>query len=159
MISMASVIGIAYPIPSTLVSEYFAELIPISSPCAFKSAPPLLPGLIAASVWISPSQVVVAPVDSSCTVMVRSSALTIPVVTDCPYPSALPIAIVPSPTLSVSESPIVIWRMAANVSASISFKATFTTARSFAAYVPWISPETVVSFANWTLNVSAPDTT
>ena len=31
----------------------FTELIPMSSPLLFRRAPPLLPGLIAASVWIS----------------------------------------------------------------------------------------------------------
>jgi len=49
---MAADIGIAYPIPSTFSSTNFTELIPITSPLEFSSAPPLLPGLIAASVWI-----------------------------------------------------------------------------------------------------------
>ena len=38
------------PIPSTVLSTYFAVFIPISSPFIFTRAPPLLPGLIAASV-------------------------------------------------------------------------------------------------------------
>ena len=53
IIGFAVSIGIAYPIPSTEVSEYFTELIPITSPAVFNNAPPLLPWLIAASVWIS----------------------------------------------------------------------------------------------------------
>ncbi len=42
--------GMAYPIPSTSVEEYLAALMPTTSPLIFKSAPPLLPGLMAASV-------------------------------------------------------------------------------------------------------------
>ena len=56
IISFKDEIGIEKLIPSTLafelipLYEYFATLIPITSPLAFNNAPPLLPPLIAASV-------------------------------------------------------------------------------------------------------------
>ena len=50
---ITSLIGIANPIPSTLSSETFMYVIPTSSPFILTSAPPLLHGLIAASVWIT----------------------------------------------------------------------------------------------------------
>ena len=46
---MAYSIGIANPIPSMSSSTNFKEQIPITSPLAFNSGPPLLPGLIEAS--------------------------------------------------------------------------------------------------------------
>ena len=52
-IGSALEIGIAYPIPSTFVPEILAELIPITSPLILSNAPPLFPGLIAASVSIT----------------------------------------------------------------------------------------------------------
>ena len=42
----------ANPIPSTPSLEILELLMPINSPSALISAPPELPGLIAASVWI-----------------------------------------------------------------------------------------------------------
>ena len=42
-----------------------------------------------------------------------------PVVTDCPYPKALPIAITPSPTLTLSESPNVAFLIFFNTSDGI----------------------------------------
>ena len=49
----------------------------------FRSAPPLLPELIAASVWISPVDWIVVP-SEYVSVRSRLSALTYPLVTDCP---------------------------------------------------------------------------
>ena len=46
----AMLTGIEKPMP--LASWAIAVLIPITAPAAFRSGPPLLPGLIAASVWI-----------------------------------------------------------------------------------------------------------
>ena len=46
----AILIGIANPIPSTSCCAILLELIPIISPFWLNNAPPLLPGLIAASV-------------------------------------------------------------------------------------------------------------
>ena len=50
MIGRAMSIGIAKPIPFESVAT--AVLIPMTSPTASSSGPPLLPGLIAASVWM-----------------------------------------------------------------------------------------------------------
>ena len=54
---LISDIGIANPIPSIEAvydddddAEYFAELIPTTSPALFNNAPPLFPPLIAASI-------------------------------------------------------------------------------------------------------------
>src|SRR6266566_180146 len=74
--SAALSIGIAKPRPSAL--EAVAVLTPMTSPDALRRGPPLLPGLIAASVWIRPLRVTGRPVSSSCTVISRSSAETIP---------------------------------------------------------------------------------
>ena len=74
----AFLLGMEYPIPSTFVSEYFATLMPMTWPLIFRRAPPEFPGLIAASVWMSPLSV---PFSVSIS---RSFADTIPVVTDCP---------------------------------------------------------------------------
>ena len=114
--------------------------MPITSPSVFSSAPPELPGLIAASVWITESEIVpddaggVVPspgmskfqksngpcppssggVESSdsvssgsaddATVMLRLSALTMPLDTVPARPSGAPIAMAASPTLSFDES-------------------------------------------------------
>ena len=48
--SITSDIGIAKPIPSTVVAPILLEVTPITSPAALRSAPPELPGFIAASV-------------------------------------------------------------------------------------------------------------
>ena len=60
MSDAAAEIGIAKPRPSALVAT--AVLMPITLPAASSSGPPLLPGLIAASVWIRPFSVVCAAV-------------------------------------------------------------------------------------------------
>jgi hypothetical protein len=49
-------IGIAKPIPTEPPELVKIELLtPTTSPTAFASGPPELPGLIAASVWIMPT--------------------------------------------------------------------------------------------------------
>ncbi len=92
----------AKPMPSTPVASMFlaitAVLIPTSSPAALISAPPELPSLIAASVWMKFSKVATP----SC---LRSMALTMPWVTVCCSPKGLPIASTSSPTCSRSERP------------------------------------------------------
>ena len=123
--------GIAYPIPSTVLSAYLAELIPISSPFIFRSAPPLLPGLMAASVWISPELLVPSSVE-----IVLFSALIHPEVTDCP--SALPIATTCWPTIRSSELPICAILISLSVSSGISAFFTAITARSLSESVPLI---------------------
>ena len=83
MIGLAEVIGIAYPIPSTAVPPILLELIPITSPFMFSSAPPELPGLMAALVWMKvPVEPFSRPVEPFSRVISRFRALTIPLVTD-----------------------------------------------------------------------------
>src|SRR6266566_8315943 len=74
--------------------------IPTTCPSRSTSAPPLLPGLIGALVWITFGSE--APPGS---VTVRPTALTIPSVTLLCSPSGLPMAITMSPTTSFEESP------------------------------------------------------
>ena len=83
-------------------------------------APPELPGLMAASVWMKFSKVLMPS-------WVRPSALTMPLVTVWPTPKGLPMASTGSPMTSASESPSVItgrsvrstFRMARSVSGSV----------------------------------------
>ena len=82
--------------PSALV---LAKLMPTTLPEASSNAPPLLPELIAASVIIKLSNVTLS------TVIERFNALIMPDVTDCPFPSALPIATTSCPNTTLSESP------------------------------------------------------
>ena len=77
------------------------ELMPTTLPSRSTSGPPLLPGLIAASVWIA-GYVVVLPWPSSPTSTGRSSALTMPLVTVDSRPNGEPIATTAWPT---SRSP------------------------------------------------------
>src|SRR2546428_9171908 len=74
-----------------------AVLMPMSSPRALTSAPPELPGLIAASVWMKSSY-------SAMPTLARPTALTIPIVTVWLRPKGLPMASTYSPTWSLSES-------------------------------------------------------
>ena len=69
------------------------ELTPITWPVASSSGPPELPGLIAASVWMTSS--IAKPLGA---VMRRCSADTTPVVSVRSRPNGLPIATVGSPT-------------------------------------------------------------
>src|SRR5664279_3073206 len=91
--------------PSEDPREAMAELIPISWPLALTRAPPLLPGLIAALVWIalvttgSADCWALGSVDWSVVVTGRFSALMMPVVTVPARPSGLPTAMTWSPTL------------------------------------------------------------
>ena len=75
-----------------------ALLRPTSLPLASTSAPPELPKLMAASVWMKFSNVVTPS-------WPRPVALTMPWVTVWPSPSGLPIASTGSPTRSRSERP------------------------------------------------------
>ena len=96
-------------------------LIPINSPRVFSSAPPELPGLMEASVWIKSSY-------SSMPIPVRPRALTIPMVTVCFRPNGLPMAKTRSPTRACEESAIgIVGRLVAS---------TFNTAISVFASVP-----------------------
>ena len=82
-----------------------AVLIPTTSASPFTSAPPLLPGFSAASVWITLSMMrVAAPLRAGSE---RPSADTTPAVTDPANPCGLPIATTSWPTRSCSASPSV----------------------------------------------------
>ena len=97
--------------------------IPITRLWMSTSAPPELPGLIAALVWIIIGNVTLL---SSCTA--SRKALTIPSVTLDRSPSGLPIAIARSPTSSFDES--------ANVAGLRRAPETLITARSSGANEP-----------------------
>jgi len=71
--------------------EKMAVLIPTSKPLASTSAPPELPGLMAASVCMKFSKV-------DRPNWLRPRALTMPEVTVCPTPKGLPMASTESPT-------------------------------------------------------------
>ena len=72
--------------------EYFAFVIPMTSPCELKSAPPELPELIAQSVWIRVISTLLIET-------LRLSALTEPDVSEnASSPRGLPMAITLSPT-------------------------------------------------------------
>ena len=80
-----------------------AVLMPTTRPLASASAPPELPGLSAASVWMTSSirRAVVRPRAG----MLRPRALTTPAVTLPASPRGLPTATTREPTLSRSASP------------------------------------------------------
>ena len=99
IIGRAMLIGIAKPMfwawPATAV------LIPMTLPLGSSSGPPLLPGLIAVSVWM---RLLSWPLSTG---MLRPTAEMIPLVTESVnVPSGLPIAIACWPTWTVDESPI-----------------------------------------------------
>ena len=73
MIGLAMLIGIAKPIPSAVRAT--AVLMPMTAPLASSSGPPLLPGLIAVSVWM---RLLIRPLSTS---IERPSADTMPAVT------------------------------------------------------------------------------
>ncbi|OKI23154.1 hypothetical protein A6A25_35055 [Saccharothrix sp. CB00851] len=92
-------IGIASPrpMPASVV------LMPTTSPVEFASAPPELPGLSAASVWITSS--ITRPTRPLLTGTARPSALTTPAVTEPARPNGLPTAMTSWPTCRRSASP------------------------------------------------------
>ena len=99
MSDAAAEIGVAKPRPSALAEA--AVLMPMTLPLASSSGPPLLPGLIAASVWRRLVSVTGRPVASSWTVIVRPVADRMPLVTvSVKVPSGLPMAMTVSPTWS-----------------------------------------------------------
>ncbi len=101
--------------------EKIAVLMPTSRPSPSTSAPPELPGLIAASVWMKFSMV-----DRPS--WLRSSALTMPEVTVSPTLNGLPIASTGSPTESCLMLPNgITGRLSSD---------TFSSARSESASVP-----------------------
>ena len=111
-IGSTSSIGIAKPrpiepaSPSEELAVRIEELMPTTLPFRSTSAPPLLPGLIAASVWMA-GYVVLLPSLSEPTSTGRLSALTMPLVTVDSRPNGEPIATTPSPTLRSLDLPMV----------------------------------------------------
>ena len=142
----------AYPMPSATLELILAVLMPMTAPLALSRAPPLLPGLMAASVWMSSLS---NPSMSIC----RFVAETMPVVTDWPYPSAFPMAMVGSPTFTSLESPRVAMAMASMVESLMSERGTATMARSLDGSVPLRAASTLSLSAKVTVRVSAPSTT
>src|SRR5919202_3760640 len=141
--------GIAKPTPwLPPESLSICELMPITWPSASSSGPPELPWLMAASVWIAPE--IVKLFGAS---IVRSSALTMPVVTVSSRPNGLPIATTPSPTSTVLES--------ANVSGCSAERgaSTLMTATSVDGSVPTTFALAVLPSENVTVIEVAPSTT
>ena len=104
--------GTANPIPDEApVSDSIAVLTPISRPAESSSGPPEFPGLIAASVWMTPRTSRSFAVGRR-----RFRALMTPVVRVRESPKGLPIAKTDWPTSRSTEVPIGIGRNAARVS-------------------------------------------
>ncbi len=94
--------GTANPIPTFPPDSLkIAVFMPIISPREFNSGPPELPGLIAASVWMTPA---ICSPEGDCSG--RSSALMMPVVSVWSRPNGLPIASTFCPTWRPDEVPI-----------------------------------------------------
>ena len=129
--------GMAKPTPlaGVLNSGSMADRvgIPIRLPCISTSAPPLLPGLIGASVWIALGMT--APF---CSFTLRPRALIMPFVTVWVMPRGLPIASTSCPTCNFEESPKV-----ATVKPAAG-GVIFSTARSSAGSVPASCADTCV---------------
>ena len=135
--------------------EAISVFTPMSLPSLSTRAPPELPGLMAASVWIMFVYTALELLEEELleelsAEVVRLVAETMPVETDCSRPNGLPTAITHSPTERSEEEPI---SMAVRSVASI-----FNTARSLDASVPttmavYTEPEA------FTLSWSAPSIT
>ena len=80
--------------------------MPTTAPVMSTSGPPLLPGLMAASVWMA-GYVVELPLSSRPTLTGRSSALTMPLVTVASRPNGEPTATTCWPTSRLSDLPMV----------------------------------------------------
>ncbi len=123
--------------------------MPISSPFRFTKAPPELPGLRAASVWINDSMPILPPLELW--LMLLAFALTIPAVTVELNPKGLPTASTHSPILRSSLFPKVI---GVSFSASILIRA-----RSVASSVPITLASYVELSFRSTSSLSAPSMT
>ena len=84
--------------------DWIAELMPMTAPRASSSGPPELPGLIEASVCRALMYELLPP-EPSPEATGRFFALMMPVVTVLDRPNGAPIAIVESPTATLSELP------------------------------------------------------
>src|SRR5216684_1848796 len=88
-----------------VVSSTMAKVTPITSPAEFNSGPPLLPGLMDASVWMAFRMVSSLPVDWFVILIDRCRALITPLVTLFCWPRGLPMAMASWPTSSAEELP------------------------------------------------------
>ena len=106
MMGLAMLMGMAKPMPCAPPAT--AVLMPMTSPFASTSAPPELPGLMAASVWMRLRSERCCPVPhASSTTTSRPRALTTPLVTlVVKVPRGLPMASDSWPGLSADESPM-----------------------------------------------------
>jgi hypothetical protein len=142
--------GIAKPSPMLPPDDSPVELgtvapavgMPMSSPEQFTRAPPLLPGLIAASVCTADTRSAELSFSAG-TSTVRSSALTMPEVTVPDRPSGAPRTTTGWPTRTESDEPIA---MAFRLNGGL----TLRTARSVRMSRPTIVAGTVVPDANVT---------
>ncbi len=147
--------GIAKPMPIEPPEDWppvaIWALMPITRPWPSSSGPPELPGLMAASVWITSAMLKLLGAS-----IVRCTAETMPVVTVRVKPNGLPMAIVGAPTLASDESPSGRTFMSLTSSGSI-----FRTARSDDTSVPLTSASTklLVFSSKLTETSSAPSTT
>ena len=144
MTCRTSVDGMANPIPiEPPVREKIAVLMPTRWPLVSTSAPPELPWLMAASVWMKFSKVLMPRFD-------RPSAETMPIVTVWPTSNGLPMASTMSPTRSASARP--------NVMTGSPLASTLSSARSLSGSAPtsrasnWrpSASATAISSAAWT---------
>jgi hypothetical protein len=120
--------GTAKPTPSPPPDwDLIWALIPSTRPCASSSGPPELPGLIAASVWIA-----LPMANRVSDWMLRSTAETTPIDSDCFSPNGLPMAATGWPTLIAAE-----WPSVSGVS-DRPFGSTFSSATSALGSVPTI---------------------
>src|SRR5690625_2004438 len=133
----------ASPIPSTACCATFIELIPMTFPFISTNAPPLLPGLMAASVCKTSvtQSACLSPVVSTSTE--RFKPLIIPFVTEPAnsLPNGLPIATTVSPTSNSSESEN-------SATASICSSSISKTAKSVNESAPSSLASTTSSFAS-----------
>ena len=129
------------------------ELIPITWPAKLIKGPPELPGLMAASVWITVAWPVALP-ELSVTSIVRFLAEIIPSVNEVAYwePNGEPIAKAVSPTWILSESPN-------DATCVTSLALIFNTAKSLTASCPTSVAETFLPLAKIISILLDPETT
>ena len=154
MISSAMVVarltGMAKPSPMLPPDDSPDELgtvapavgTPMSWPEQLTMAPPLLPGLMAASLWIAETSSA-AVLFSAGTWMVRSRALMIPEVTVPDNPSGAPITTFASPTWTEEDEPIA-------MTGSVRETSALSTARSVCGSRPVIVAGALCPSENWT---------
>src|SRR5215468_2494570 len=128
--------------PEELGTVAPADGTPTSWPLQLTIAPPLLPGLMAASVWIADTSSAVV-LSSPGTWMVRSRALTMPAVTVSDRPSGAPITTTGWPTTADADEPS--W-----ITLSWCEGWTLMTARSVSGSLPVICAGAVVPLENCT---------